>query len=575
MIFLRRKKALGALWFAASWTLSAAQNIQSHKLSLNAHERSLTLHGPALLNFLDEIDQFDLQDEGPPEYPLMGDVPTDRVDLSRRSKKKSNSNKFPPQTEFFDFVKDYFFFMNVSVGTPPQKFHLVIDTTSNDIVIPNSTFRSCVKKSEGQCELGSTFHCNESSTFKSLDIPYNFTRLNNVFLSGEYFEDNVVIGNLAMNNTQMALANDSSGATFGILGLGSTVAQGVPNTSDLYNGFMSILLEEHLIYQRVFSLWQQTNTTDNSTVGNLLIGGVDRSQYIDPLYVVPMVPMINRDQPYKFGFIALTRLSVSSQNVFQNLTGSAFQVPVLLDSSNAISYLPYAQTVAIATQLAAYYVDSLAGWIQRCDIRNLPGTINFHFYDATIKVPITNLLLDVYDDNGNPILFNNGNRVCVLALTSADTEGYSSLGVGVLAAAYSVFDFDDRQVAIAKLNPDGISMAPNITVLANNITDLAGVSVINPTQVEVSVGTPTSTVGLAEGNLLPYYVVPTSFENNGFTASLPTVGSLPANLFSQSLSSAPTANSTSNMFFKSTASFSALPGSIIVLVNVIFAVAVI
>lgn len=447
--------------------------------------------------------------------------------------KRSSIVDSPNHTELFDFKDKYFFSTNISVGTPPQHFEVIIDTTSSDVVIPNSTFRTCVKISEGQCALDNTFKANESSTYKATNLTYNFERLNSVYLSGEYFKDDLNVSGFVLNNTQMALANDSSGATLGILGLGSTSAQGVANSSDLYDSFLSILIEKQTVYERVYSLWQQTNVTNNKTTGNLLIGGIDTSQYLDPLYILPMVPIANRAQPYEFGFVSLTGISVSSQNVSQTLTSSSFEVPVLLDSSNSISYLPYEATVSIASQLTAYYVESIAGWIQTCEFRDLPGTVNFEFNNATIRVPVSNLLLDMFDNNGDPILFNNGQRVCVLALTSANTEGYSSLGVGILSAMYTVFDFDTNQIAIAEIDPHGLSNKPNITVLAQNLTEVSGVTVLGLEQADVTVGSPTATYGLAEGNLLPYYVVPTKFENEGFTASLPSIATAAPNLFSQ------------------------------------------
>jgi yapsin 1 len=552
---------------AVCWIMSISEVVAAtveypnlHKLVPHGRQKQkIKLQGATLSSFLDELEYISFD-------------PTNVLDISKPVQTAFDSYtarraiiESPVDTKLFHLVDDYFFTVNISVGTPPQEFEVVIDTTSSDIVIPNSTFRTCVQKSEGQCALGNIFYANESSTFQPLNVTYNFTRLNDVFLSGEYFKDNVNIGGFTLNNTQMALANDSSGATLGILGLGSSVAEGVANSSEQYKDLLALLLQNQTIYERVYSLWQQTNTTNNATTGNLLIGGVDTSQYIDPLYVLPMVPMDNKAQPYEFGFVSLTGISVSSQNVSQNLTAPSYQVPVLLDSSNAISYLPYQETVAIASQLSAYYVESIAGWIQTCGFRDLPGTVNFQFYNANIRVPISNLLLDMYDNNGDPIIFNNGEPVCVLALTSADTEGYSSLGVGILSAMYTVFDFDDNQIAIAELNPEGLSVPPNITVLANNISELTGVSVLNPVQQQVSVGSPTASIGLAEGNLLPYYVVPTNFENNGFTASLPSLATAVPDLFSQSV--APPGTSSTNSFIKSEASTVSLSLAIVLFIT--------
>jgi hypothetical protein len=82
--------------------------------------------------------------------------------------------------------------MNVTLGTPPQRFGLTIDSGSADTWVPAANSSGCAPS----CPPGYSYDPSASSTIVDLDLVFNATYgLTPEFhMVGEYYNDTVGIG---------------------------------------------------------------------------------------------------------------------------------------------------------------------------------------------------------------------------------------------------------------------------------------------------------------------------------------------------------------------------------------------
>ncbi|ANB11421.1 Yps7p [Sugiyamaella lignohabitans] len=384
---------------------------------------------------------------------------------------------------------------NVSIGSPPQNFSLVLDTTDGDILVYGNDLDVCSGSPNtwSNCAFDQTFDPSQSETFLQTSNKqyFNSSLLDSDRVNGSYGVDIMEIGGKTLNQATIGLLSNSSSIVPGSLGLGFT--------GGTVSKFLSTLLDQEMISSPVFSLFltsgcyndEDANSfqVSNGAQGSLLLGAVDTSRYNDPLYVIPMVPFSTNSTidgktdnmgAYRYPSIPLTGLYVSNQELKANLTSSALNIPVILDSSNIMSYLPYEVIVNIATQLNAAYVEEYRIWVQSCTFRDVQGEINFSFNGAVVSIPISRTLTELYDkETGKPFQIN-GDDICALMFSSSEDSGYNALGVGVLTSMYLVIDLEQYVVGMAEpvdsINSCTIS-TPSSSIVSSSSTSSTGTAI--------------------------------------------------------------------------------------------------
>lgn len=376
---------------------------------------------------------------------------------------------------------------NITIGTPPQQVLLSIDTMYSDLLVVNATTAAnCKNNLTAHCVENGAFDASNSSSLESLSDssdPFNRTLPGGVNVVGSYYKDRVVWDDVVLNNTVIAVANESTRGN-GVLGLGYNRIEdsGAP---DGYTSFMQSLLQDNQINKLAYSVGVYNNYTE----GELLLGGVDLGMAAGSLYAMSMLPVVDTvsERPENYVFVPLTQVCVANEHQQVDIMANS-TVPVMLDTANTLSYLPYDVVVNIAAQLNALYTKDLNLWVQGCQFKNVTGQLNFYFGDALIEVPISQLLIPLIDSNsGEPHYFVNGMQVCALSFVSSDLAGYSALGSNILSSAYLVMDLDARQVGIAPANQN-----TTIEHDYHNITSALGNETF-ATTIELT-STPTATI---------------------------------------------------------------------------------
>ena len=221
------------------------------------------------------------------------------------------------------------YFINITIGTPPQRFALQLDTGSSDTWVPSADSYSC---SDDGCSDYGAYNKNVSSTYSLIRAEeglFSITYGDLTYASGDYFTDVLSFGqNMTITNVTMANANDTD-LTQGLLGVGLRINEASENDDQPFT-FPTVpeqLKAQGKIDRVSYSLYLDSYD-DNK--GSILFGGIDSSRYTGELLALPLSPDIYGN--FSELRIALTKISIHDGKNTRALTGSTFSYPALLDS---------------------------------------------------------------------------------------------------------------------------------------------------------------------------------------------------------------------------------------------------
>ncbi|KAF4215858.1 hypothetical protein CNMCM8980_004187 [Aspergillus fumigatiaffinis] len=173
------------------------------------------------------------------------------------------------------------YFSEISLGTPPQTFKVVLDTGSSNLWVPGSDCNSIA------CFLHTKYDSSASSTYKANGTEFAI-KYGSGELSGFVSQDTLQIGDLKVVKQDFAEATSEPGLAFafgrfdGILGLGYDTISVNKIVPPFYN-----MLEQGLLDEPVFAFYLgDTNKEgDNSEAS---FGGVDKNHYTGELTKIPL-----------------------------------------------------------------------------------------------------------------------------------------------------------------------------------------------------------------------------------------------------------------------------------------------
>lgn len=169
-------------------------------------------------------------------------------------------------------------FSEISIGTPPQTFKVVLDTGSSNLWVPSTECGSIA------CYLHTKYDSSASSTYKANGTNFAI-QYGSGSLSGFMSQDVLRIGDITIKGQDFAEATNEPGLAFafgrfdGILGLGyDTIAvnKAVP---PFYK-----MVEQKLIDEPVFAFY----LADEAGQSEVTFGGVDQSKFKGKLTTLPL-----------------------------------------------------------------------------------------------------------------------------------------------------------------------------------------------------------------------------------------------------------------------------------------------
>jgi hypothetical protein len=312
---------------------------------------------------------------------------------------------------------------------------------------------------------------------------------------GDYITDDLSVGDITIKALQMGLAR-SANNTEGLMGIGYTFIEASnffddPSTpqddSFTYPNIMDAMVSQGIINIKAYSLY--LDDLDSSS-GSIIFGGMDTDKYQGDLIQMPIIPstLRNGTDVYAKLYVAMTNFKVSSStdglNMNELINEDGFEIPVLLDSGAAFSYLPttLVQFVAQAVNGLCEYDDCSGFTAVDCKLREDSPDMTFDFYfgdESIIRVPVTELIIP-FDKLGwelEPDAELPFAETCVLGLIGDDES--ATLGDTFLRSAYVVYDLTNHVIALAETNFDSEdSNVVDFTADQTAIPNISGTAVI-------------------------------------------------------------------------------------------------
>jgi len=309
-------------------------------------------------------------------------------------------------------------FADITIGTPPQSFKVILDTGSSNLWVPSTQCNSIA------CYLHSKYDSSSSSSYKkngsNFEIQYGSGSL-----SGFVSNDVLTIGDLKIKGQDFAEATSEPGLAFafgrfdGILGLGwdrISVNRIVPPHYHMVN--------QKLVDEAVFAFYLGSSEDDES---ECVFGGVNKDHFEGKITTIPL-----RRKAY--WEVDLDSISLGDDTAELENTG------VILDTGTSLIVLPSNYAEMLNAQIGAkkgfngqYTID--------CDKRgSLP--------DVTFSLSGYNFTITAYDYT----LEVQGS--CISSFTPMDIPPPAGplaiLGDAFLRKWYSIYDLEKGTVGLAK-----------------------------------------------------------------------------------------------------------------------------
>jgi len=345
------------------------------------------------------------------------------------------------------------YFINCTVGTPPQAFSLQLDTGSSDLWIPSVSSAPCKR---GQCD-GGQFNPQLSSSYVIIDEGgFNITYAGpGDSDAGNWVQETVSIGGSKyLNNTIIGVALEGAD-NHGVMGVGFDTNEAEPNPSQngTYASVVDHMVSEGLLNRKAYSLYLNDLS---QTTGSICFGCVDTTKYTGDLVALPLqlgpsgsgVGGTDPTQPNAF-YVTLTSVSfVDATGASTQLSPDGYAQSALLDSGTSQTLLNNDILTALAIGLGAVYTDDQTYTVP-CSYSNTNASIVYQFGGSdgpSVTVPLSEI---VAGETVPPSQFSKPSGGCDMGVTGP-IEGQIILGDTFLRNAYVVYDIDNYQVAIAQ-----------------------------------------------------------------------------------------------------------------------------
>ncbi|GAB7366023.1 hypothetical protein MBLNU230_g7346t1 [Neophaeotheca triangularis] len=365
------------------------------------------------------------------------------------------------------------YFMEMEIGTPPQRMRLHLDTGSSDLWVNVDDSELCGNEYRELCQEAGTFNPDRSSTYEVVEPDgFNITYVDGSSASGPYVRDTVRFGDdVSLTNQQFGIGEVSSSPE-GILGIGYPLNEVAVayNNDEPYDNIPVSLVEQGYINTNAYSLW--LNDLQAST-GSILFGGVNSAKYTGDLLSVPIVSEYGY---YAEFIIALTSLGYNGDS---GSISSDLELGVLLDSGSSLMYLPNRLTQAIYDLTDATFSEEQNAAFVDCSLADSDATIDFTFSQPTIRVSMAELVIVAgLDRQRNPL--------CILGIMPAG-QSTPVLGDTFLRSAYVVYDLEGNTISLAQTDFNATDLSDTREITSSG--GIPGASTVTAAVTDVAVET--------------------------------------------------------------------------------------
>ncbi|KAH9843472.1 Vacuolar protease A [Teratosphaeria destructans] len=311
------------------------------------------------------------------------------------------------------------YFSEISIGTPPQDFKVVLDTGSSNLWVPSQDCGSIA------CYLHSKYDHSGSSTYKKNGSEFEI-RYGSGELSGYVSQDTVTIGDVTIKNQLFAEATAEPGLAFafgrfdGIMGLGYDTISVNKIPPPFYN-----MVHQGLLDEAVFAFYlSDTNDGDESEA---IFGGVNKDHYTGKMTKIPL----RRKAYWEVDLDAIT---------FGDQTAEIDSTGAILDTGTSLIALPSTLAELLNKEIGAKKGFN-GQYTVECSKRDSLPDLTFTLSGYNFSITSYDYILEVQGS-------------CISSFMGFDIPEPAGplaiLGDAFLRKWYSVYDLENNAVGLAK-----------------------------------------------------------------------------------------------------------------------------
>ncbi|KPI45038.1 putative aspartic-type endopeptidase OPSB [Cyphellophora attinorum] len=360
--------------------------------------------------------------------PKKRDSKTVHLDVFQADKAVNGKTVDAPFT-----VSSSIYYVEVTLGTPPQTIYSQLDTGSSNLVVypPRLALAKCTF-SQAVCD-SSTYTDTASSTYVNLTIPYSSSYGDGSGGSGFLATDTLNFEGAVINAFEFVDQTVSNTLGNSVFGTGYASNEGV---NPQYNNLPLRLTADGYINSPVFSLW--LNSLRSSNPGSMLYGGIDNQKYCGSLTTLPIQ---QTNGGYTEFTVALGSIVAQGPNGnSQNIDIGSNTLALLDSGTNSISVSQTAYNEILALYNASPAQGN--GFPQvACSLGNSGLTMSFGFGGGlVIPVPLDQIVAAPQ---------NNDQQTCDFFVSTQPAGAEFILGSSFLSAAYVVYDIGNNEIHMA------------------------------------------------------------------------------------------------------------------------------
>lgn len=318
------------------------------------------------------------------------------------------------------------YFADISLGTPPQQFKVVLDTGSANLWVPSVQCKSIA------CHLHSKYNHGASSTYTEVGNKFEI-QYGSGSMKGFESSDTLRIADLTVRNITFAEATEEPGMAFvfgrfdGILGLA------YPSIS--VNGIVPPFVEmvyQGLVDEPKFGFWLRG--ADSDTGGEMDIGGANPAHFKGELKAAPVIRKA-------YWEVSLSNVSINNVPIKGMSSGGSAAIDTgtsLIVMNSKVAAQLNANIGAKRNWMGQYFVD--------CDKLSQLGDLKFKLGEHEFSLGPEDYTLNVQGK-------------CMSVFAGMDLPGPLKdmwiVGDAFLRKYYTVYDYGKNEVLFAEASETG------------------------------------------------------------------------------------------------------------------------
>ena len=210
------------------------------------------------------------------------------------------------------------------------------------------------------------------------------------------------------------------------------------------------MVTQGLIKSKSYSLYLDDLS---DATGTVLFGGYDTEKFRGELTLLDIQPDAQSGAITSMT-VAWTGLTLTDSSGTTSVSSESFPLPAVLDSGTTLIAVPSPVFDQLSTYFDAVEADTDYFLVQ-CSIGDKQGSLEFQFGGTsgpTISVAFREMAVPQFDNNGQPLTFDDGSPACQLGVYASPDGVSILLGDTFLRSAYVVYDLDAQQIGIAQTN---------------------------------------------------------------------------------------------------------------------------